>query len=1201
MSETEIMTPEASSHRSKLLRASSIMAAGTLASRILGLVRNAMAGAVLSTNQAQADIFAIAISLPTMLYYLFAGGTLNTVLVPQIVRAVKNDDDSGEAFINRMITAFGIAILAVTVIAMIFSDPLVWITAHKEWHSPQMTAWLANMQQIALLMMPQVFFWGAFFMLGQVLNALDRFGPMMWAPVANNIVQIAMFGFYWFMWGSTGDHSLPFNTQQIWVIVIGTTLGIAVQAVLLGFYLTKAGYRYRPRFDLRGSGLGHTVRIAKWILIMVVIAQLANLLVTKIVSGGTAGTKDGAGLAMYQQAMLIWMMPHGLITVSLMTALLPAISRMVDDNDVKGVGFETMRALKITATIMMPVTIALAVLAFPIMKLIYGYGAGAAGIPAMAWTLIAYLVGFPFFTAIYVLSRTFFAYEDTKTVMYLNIAYDLLQVVFAFALVRFAPSHSWFAPACALGYSIAHIPVLPFWFKAIKKQVPSVSLAEMIRHWTRVGLATVPAAVAAWIVMTLATRYSAGKLMALISLTLVGAIGLAVFYAGAKVLHITEVTDLVDLIKAKLGLGKATPLSDAIDDESITDEDVENSIPRYALYWDDTQTAIPVFRDEPRHVTKINNPIVETTASSPTIVVNRDDTDILLTEEIATARQEPSAYTLPSGYVLGERYRLDEHLMTRQEVQTWQAFDSVLARPVLIHILKPHAANSDLVLGAARRSAIATDSRFLRVLDAVPVTGDEIGSYIVGEYVPGSSLETLLTSGPFSALESGWIVRDIADALISMHAQGIYHERLNLDTIVISRTGNAKIVGLLTEAVLHPLPEDSNLTEADREARDVESLGKILFALLTAHWPGSDAYGLPAAPISDGSPVTPNTVNSGVSPALNQVCDQILSHPPSTGATPLRSVNDIYVTLSRILGSADASASLERRLRTPVLPESVRNFPDHTVIQSIDSTITQPAHQSTAVIPETSEYGYLPIPAPAESSSVIFDDDEYYDDDEYGENEETYLPERRRNKGRGLILGLLALILVTFIIGIFGVIQAKKNDSSANPAAPSATAKLRTIVAGRDFDPEGSRTENTPLVPKAFDGDAASVWQTERYPTKNPQSLEIDPKTQARKIKTGVGIILDLGEAVPVSKVSLQLTGEPTGIQILVADPTAAQPPMDAVASWKKVAEQEVGAKTDLAMSGDIRTRYVLVLVTSLPVTSDGAFQASINEVQVSG
>ncbi|MDN5571610.1 MAG: protein kinase family protein, partial [Propionibacteriaceae bacterium] len=268
-----------------------------------------------------------------------------------------------------------------------------------------------------------------------------------------------------------------------------------------------------------------------------------------------------------------------------------------------------------------------------------------------------------------------------------------------------------------------------------------------------------------------------------------------------------------------------------------------------------------------------------------------------------------------AGQILNARYRLDEPLHRRGSALTWRGFDIKLSRPVLIHVMHPDEPRALEILDQARRAAPAVDSRFLRVWDAVLVEDEAHGSYIVCEYAPGQSLELALRQGTFTDLEAAWVVREVASGLVAMHAQGLYHRQLNPDTVVITASGNVKIVGFLVENALHPHTEDG----ANGEQADVLALGHLLYAATIGRWPGGARYGLPAAPTdSGGRLLLPRQVTARVSSELSDVVDRIVSRTPRGRASRLTSAQDIDHALSHLLRGQEQSHALDRRLRFPV-------------------------------------------------------------------------------------------------------------------------------------------------------------------------------------------------------------------------------------------------------------------------------------------
>ena len=273
------------------------------------------------------------------------------------------------------------------------------------------------------------------------------------------------------------------------------------------------------------------------------------------------------------------------------------------------------------------------------------------------------------------------------------------------------------------------------------------------------------------------------------------------------------------------------------------------------------------------------------------------------------------------GDVLAERYHLDEQLDVVGFATTWRGRDAMLSRSVIVHVLDPRAPTTPEVLSAARRASVATDSRFLRVLDAL----DEPIPFIVCEDSPGTRLRELLSYGALSGVESAFVVREIADALSPMHARGIFHRRLTPESIIITPNGNVKVVGFLIDAALSGEAATPGREPALQEAEDVRALGKILYACLTQRWPvpaerpQTKEFGLVAAPMTSpevsNTPrwVPPATIKESVPAPLDAVCVSILT--PRAGTNRIRSVDQIVRAMNRVIGAADPDGDLEQRVR----------------------------------------------------------------------------------------------------------------------------------------------------------------------------------------------------------------------------------------------------------------------------------------------
>ena len=284
------VTPTPESEQAGILASSAVMAAGTVVSRLSGFVRSTLLAAALGLTL-HADIFTIANTVPNMLYILLAGGVFNAVLVPQLVRAMKNDPDGGEAYTNRVVTLAALFLGLVTVLLVVAAPIVMSLYLDGSWGDASLADQRQSVIDFARFCLPQVFFYGMFVLVGQILNSRGRFGPMMWAPIANNVISMAVLVVYLVAFGpARGDEATgAFSSDQELLLGLGATVGIAAQLLILVPYLKSAGFRYRPRFDFLHTGLAHTFKLGVWTVLFVIVNQVAYTIVIRLASGGTTG------------------------------------------------------------------------------------------------------------------------------------------------------------------------------------------------------------------------------------------------------------------------------------------------------------------------------------------------------------------------------------------------------------------------------------------------------------------------------------------------------------------------------------------------------------------------------------------------------------------------------------------------------------------------------------------------------------------------------------------------------------------------------------------------------------------------------------------------------------------------------------------------------------------------------------------------
>ncbi|MFD8980959.1 murein biosynthesis integral membrane protein MurJ [Streptomyces sp. NPDC059564] len=531
----------ASAQGSSVLRSGALMAAGSIVSRATGFVRSAVVVAALGTG-IRADGYAVANTVPNIIYMLLVGGALNAVFVPELIRAAKEHEDGGAAYTDRLLTACTLALVALTAVAVLAAPPIVRMYAPSYTGSD-----LSTTIALARFCLPQILFYGLFTLLGQVLNARGRFGAMMWTPVLNSLVVIGVFGLF-LQLSHGGSETLSAADTRL--LGIGTTAGIVVQALALIPSLRSAGFRWRPRFDWRGSGLARPLRNAGWLVLLVFTNQIAYWVVTALST--TAGLDaDGSGYAAYTNAYQLWIVPQGIVTVSLVTALMPRMSAAATEGDLGGVRESVSHALRSSAALVVPAAALFAALAPWVMDCVAGYGKNTpSDVEAMAWMLIAFAPGLVGFSAQYVLSRGFYALSDTRTPFFLNLVIVALNAGLSYAAHLLLPAR-WAVTGMAGASAVAFTAGAAVTAYALARRLgprTGTRSATALRTHLRLLAACLPAGGAGYAAARAADGLGAYAAAG------AGTIVLAlVVVLLARPLRLTEITDLIDSLRRKTG------------------------------------------------------------------------------------------------------------------------------------------------------------------------------------------------------------------------------------------------------------------------------------------------------------------------------------------------------------------------------------------------------------------------------------------------------------------------------------------------------------------------------------------------------------------------------------------------------------------------------------------------------------------------
>ncbi|HET9256941.1 MAG TPA: murein biosynthesis integral membrane protein MurJ [Pseudonocardiaceae bacterium] len=514
-----------------LAHASGSMALATVISRLTGLAAKLLLAAALGFGLLN-DSYNIANELPNMVYELLAGGVLSSAAIPVLVRAQRGDPDGGEGYAQRLLT-MGTVALVIGTAGAVAAAP--WLVRLSVTEGPHASPALAT--AFAYLLLPEILFYGLAALIGAILNSRDVFGPPAWAPVANNLVLIVVITAYMITPGRISLRPELMGEPKLWVLGVGTTLGIVVQAAVLVPALRRSGFRWRWQWgwDPRLSAFGG---MAGWVFLYVLAGQI-GLVVTYRIASGTA---DG-GVATYAYAWMLLIVPYGVLGNSVLTALMPRISRASADGDLRAVVADLSLGIRISALLLLPVSALFTVAGGQIATVLFSYGhsdlaqAGRLGLAlaASAFGLLAYAM-------ILLQLRVFYALDDARTptvLMALMIAGKIGLSMLAPVLL--SPERVVVGLAAAnsasfvIGAIAGHV-----WLRQRLGRLQTLRVAEAV---ARIALASAVAAVAGLAVVALirmALPHAPPPLRAAVELAAGSVLGCAVLLVTLRVLRVSE-------------------------------------------------------------------------------------------------------------------------------------------------------------------------------------------------------------------------------------------------------------------------------------------------------------------------------------------------------------------------------------------------------------------------------------------------------------------------------------------------------------------------------------------------------------------------------------------------------------------------------------------------------------------------------------
>ncbi|TNH21369.1 murein biosynthesis integral membrane protein MurJ [Micromonospora orduensis] len=526
---------------------SAVMAIGSLVSRGTGFLRNLVIAAALG-GALVGDAYTTAQILPGMVYEFLLGGVLTSVLIPVLVRRRKVDVDGGQAYAQRLLTLAVLALGVAALLAVAFASTLTWLYGS----GPSGGDYSQLVTGLARLMLPMIFFSGLSALISAVLNTRGHFAAPMWAPILNNLVVIGTAGLYIAVFGAEIVRPEEMTTGRILLIGGGTLLGVAVQAAGLLPALRKVGFRWKLRFDFRALGLRELGRLGAWMICYVAVSQVGLIVLFNLLN--RAGKENAAGPLIYNNVFLLLMTAHGIIAVSIITALMPRMSAAAADGRFADVAADLSRGTRTVTAVLAPIAVCYAVLATPIAFTLFRFGAfNEDNATATSVVLLAAALALVPFAVSQLFTFAFYALPDTRTPALINIPVVALRI--GVQIVLFVAFSASFAGAgMMIGNAVSYLAAAVGSAWLLRPRVGRIGLGEIMRTGGRVLVAALGAALVGLLVVKLLPGDDTPtRLQAIVQLVIGGAVIGGTYLGLAMVLRIGEITEVVGMVRRRLG------------------------------------------------------------------------------------------------------------------------------------------------------------------------------------------------------------------------------------------------------------------------------------------------------------------------------------------------------------------------------------------------------------------------------------------------------------------------------------------------------------------------------------------------------------------------------------------------------------------------------------------------------------------------
>lgn len=524
-----------------LIANSRTMAVASLASRLTGFLRSSMLVAAIGIHGV-GDAYNVANNFPNMVYELLLGGVLSSVLIPLLVHAQEDDADDGVAYTQRLLSVATAALGVMTLLAVACA-PFIAAGFVDDPSQRSLTSIFAT------LLLPEIFFYGLGAMFMAVLNIRHSYGPGAWSPVLNNVVMMATIGLFWAMPGPTSLNPATMTTAQILVLGIGTTTGIALQALVLIPSLRKTGFVWKWRFRALPNEIGRMKEVgslAGWVLGYVIASQIGVTVIAKVGVSHKAFT-------IFTNADLLLQMPYGILVVSLLTALMPRLSRAAARGDTDAVVDDLGLGARLSAVSLIPITAGLIVLGPVLNVVLFAYGqTSISGARLIGSALAISAFGLFPFALVMLQLRVFYAMRDGRTPTLINVAMVTTKVVIVLVCAQVFDGPADIAKALTAATSASYVVGAVLGHLALTRRLGSLRFGAVGRAALQTATASVLGALAAYgVLRVFQAALGSGHVGSLTSLVLGAAIGLAVMGTVAWKMRIPEIQQMAALVRRR--------------------------------------------------------------------------------------------------------------------------------------------------------------------------------------------------------------------------------------------------------------------------------------------------------------------------------------------------------------------------------------------------------------------------------------------------------------------------------------------------------------------------------------------------------------------------------------------------------------------------------------------------------------------------